>query len=86
MLMSNGNSAKVEDVNNGGFTTATTFQSPQEITRAKRGDVAGAEGLTLGKFPSDLGIHFMSFNFRSCLLYTSPSPRDKRQSRMPSSA
>ena len=23
---------------------------------------------------------------RSCLLYTSPSPRDKRQSRMPSSA
>ena len=30
------------------------------------------------------------FNFsemiRNCLLYTSPSPRDKRQSRMPSSA
>ena len=25
-------------------------------------------------------------NVRSCLLYTSPSPRDKRQSRMPSSA
>ena len=25
-------------------------------------------------------------NFRDCLLYTSPSPRDKRQSRMPSSA
>ena len=24
--------------------------------------------------------------FYSCLLYTSPSPRDKRQSRMPSSA
>ena len=24
--------------------------------------------------------------YRSCLLYTSPSPRDKRQSRMPSSA
>ena len=24
--------------------------------------------------------------FRGCLLYTSPSPRDKRQSRMPSSA
>ena len=24
--------------------------------------------------------------FRDCLLYTSPSPRDKRQSRMPSSA
>ena len=25
-------------------------------------------------------------NLRNCLLYTSPSPRDKRQSRMPSSA
>ena len=25
-------------------------------------------------------------HFGSCLLYTSPSPRDKRQSRMPSSA
>ena len=24
--------------------------------------------------------------FKPCLLYTSPSPRDKRQSRMPSSA
>ena len=27
-----------------------------------------------------------SLTFNSCLLYTSPSPRDKRQSRMPSSA
>ena len=26
------------------------------------------------------------FVYWSCLLYTSPSPRDKRQSRMPSSA
>ena len=25
-------------------------------------------------------------NYKICLLYTSPSPRDKRQSRMPSSA
>ena len=25
-------------------------------------------------------------NYGACLLYTSPSPRDKRQSRMPSSA
>ena len=27
-----------------------------------------------------------SGNYNVCLLYTSPSPRDKRQSRMPSSA
>ena len=30
--------------------------------------------------PLEEGLHFI------CLLYTSPSPRDKRQSRMPSSA
>ena len=28
----------------------------------------------------------LNFGMRDCLLYTSPSPRDKRQSRMPSSA
>ena len=34
-------------------------------------------------------VHAMNqleINVASCLLYTSPSPRDKRQSRMPSSA
>ena len=31
------------------------------------------------------GIKFLR-KIRNCLLYTSPSPRDKRQSRMPSSA
>ena len=31
-------------------------------------------------------IHGIRGKQRSCLLYTSPSPRDKRQSRMPSSA
>ena len=33
------------------------------------------------------GIHFPDYlPLEACLLYTSPSPRDKRQSRMPSSA
>ena len=32
------------------------------------------------------GVEVIHVNFSSCLLYTSPSPRDKRQSRMPSSA
>ena len=35
-----------------------------------------------GKLSSVLGVEQLA----SCLLYTSPSPRDKRQSRMPSSA
>ena len=33
---------------------------------------------------AEAGIRFSQFH--TCLLYTSPSPRDKRQSRMPSSA
>ena len=32
------------------------------------------------------GTRTMTGDISSCLLYTSPSPRDKRQSRMPSSA
>ena len=32
------------------------------------------------------GIALLIAGSSSCLLYTSPSPRDKRQSRMPSSA
>ena len=31
-------------------------------------------------------LNYVIENFNPCLLYTSPSPRDKRQSRMPSSA
>ena len=31
-------------------------------------------------------IDLLGTHFKPCLLYTSPSPRDKRQSRMPSSA
>ena len=40
-------------------------------------------------FGATIGIHTGSATFKRpsiCLLYTSPSPRDKRQSRMPSSA
>ena len=34
----------------------------------------------------ELLSHFINYWMIDCLLYTSPSPRDKRQSRMPSSA
>ena len=37
--------------------------------------------------PLGVGINLLPHAVRElCLLYTSPSPRDKRQSRMPSSA
>ena len=36
--------------------------------------------------PSQVGGFLMAMRARGCLLYTSPSPRDVRSSRMPSSA
>ena len=39
--------------------------------------------LQVGPFPEHMILSIIS---KACLLYTSPSPRDKRQSRMPSSA
>ena len=49
-------------------------------TKYLRKSPAMAEGLT------DKILTIKELLFWSCLLYTSPSPRDKRQSRMPSSA
>ena len=36
--------------------------------------------------PCDFDVSLITLPQMGCLLYTSPSPRDKRQSRMPSSA
>ena len=47
------------------------------------------ETLTLAKTPESFTLEIETTcdpSANSCLLYTSPSPRDKRQSRMPSSA
>ena len=41
----------------------------------------------LENVPQDKNVRYIvAVNHTCCLLYTSPSPRDKRQSRMPSSA
>ena len=42
----------------------------------------GVDGLIIPDLPVDI----YNDKYQNCLLYTSPSPRDKRQSRMPSSA
>ena len=62
-----------------------------EVTIAEFSEFADAVGL-LTKAEKEGGMVYESgwvtkkgWNW-SCLLYTSPSPRDKRQSRMPSSA
>ena len=44
------------------------------------------QGLYAPIFTSILPVIAGADNIKACLLYTSPSPRDKRQSRMPSSA
>ena len=41
-------------------------------------------GIITGMYQTTLGTHHMRCN--ACLLYTSPSPRDRTRSRMPSSA
>ena len=42
--------------------------------------------LLMGQITQDAGNLFIPNNWRICLLYTSPSPRDVEESRMPSSA
>ena len=48
---------------------------------------AGQVGAYLTQYLKAKGHTVVEFDVaNACLLYTSPSPRDKRQSRMPSSA
>ena len=57
----------------------------------KRGQIIGLVGANGAGKTSLMKVilgysSYQDGTFRICLLYTSPSPRDKRQSRMPSSA
>ena len=47
---------------------------------------AGVMGGDIAAVAAMSGLNVSLSDVNSCLLYTSPSPRDKRQSRMPSSA
>ena len=60
----------------------TTVEYPDEASMLKAREVFQQEMSKLADKLRPLGMT----RFHSCLLYTSPSPRDKRQSRMPSSA
>ena len=53
--------------------------------KVKEGDTVEV-GALLGEVNSSKSASVKTDKIQSCLLYTSPSPRDKRQSRMPSSA
>ena len=60
----------------------------QEVTQRHGVDFPEDRFYSLGGVPSWQIIQMLSDEqgVKLCLLYTSPSPRDKRQSRMPSSA
>ena len=59
-----------------GGSTTSEITVPDYIENAAKANLAKADAISQVGFTPYYG----------CLLYTSPSPRDKRQSRMPSSA
>ena len=71
---------------NRGDVLLTSHLALGEVLAGARGDVQKAKLIreTIG----DFGFAFIPFDDEcvSCLLYTSPSPRDRQKSRMPSSA
>ena len=74
---------------------------PNLVDISKKCIEYGADGITVHPRPDERHVKFsdlqelknltnnyeqIEFNIEGCLLYTSPSPRDQRGSRMPSSA
>ena len=69
----------VQELGNDAFTEAKT----DNVVKSMTGKIAGVQVTSGTAIGSSSKIILRG---ASCLLYTSPSPRDKRQSRMPSSA
>ena len=65
----------------------TLRQSPFDLFDRLEQQVAQAERVPAAEVLEDANGYTVRLELPGvCLLYTSPSPRDKRQSRMPSSA
>ena len=73
-----------------GLSAAQKLSKKHHVDLFESEDHFGGHSYTLDtlingkKVPVDIG--FIVFNHETCLLYTSPSPRDLSSSRMPSSA
>ena len=64
------------------------FKSWKAMAEANAEKIKGFKGKVLyaGAHAEDDNSMVVIMHYESCLLYTSPSPRDMRRSRMPSSA
>ena len=60
--------------------------SPEMIREWSYGEVTKPETINYRTLKAEIGGLFCERIFGPCLLYTSPSPRDRTRSRMPSSA
>ena len=67
-------------------TICHTGRKATMVVRVDEQGYAVQEGSQVEIGGNDRYVSVSRREFKSCLLYTSPSPRDKRQSRMPSSA
>ena len=63
------------------FAAEPEVRQPIAITTDARGRIWVAECVTYAELQRDFDMRYSD-----CLLYTSPSPRDRQKSRMPSSA
>ena len=81
---------EVENETVGIGTTGTATNTVQVLgeTKASNALVSGISSLAIYQGFIDDNAEFGNSNIdiNSCLLYTSPSPRDRQKSRMPSSA
>ena len=83
ILVKSGDEIKKNDP----LITIESDKSSVEIPSTVDGKIESI-GLKVGDKVSkgDLILNYLSSTITTCLLYTSPSPRDMRRSRMPSSA
>ena len=78
-----GGSAAIENVSAGGDAGKSAFVG-EELAKSDRPELTAAKIVVSGGRGMQNGDNFK--HLYTCLLYTSPSPRDQRGSRMPSSA